>query len=328
LSRRLRISLAALAGAVALSVVTLAGMIAFGTRDPPPPLTSVVGPFEQVDFRDMPEVETVPARDGSRIAYRRYIAFTKDGPERVVIAIHGSSATSLSNHPFAKAMRAAGISVYVVDVRGHGGTGRRGDLDHAGQLDDDLSDFVAAVRARHPAAKLVLLGFSAGGGYALHAAALPAAEAFERVVLVSPMLGPFAPTTRSGGVDRWASVFMPRIIGLVILDRLGIHAFEHLPTLAFAIDPKRADILTATYSYRLMMDFGTRDYASDLRHAKVPLAVLVGSKDEIFDANKYASTIHAERPDTPVTVVPGLDHVGMLLKPAAFAAEVAAVEGH
>lgn len=328
MSTRLRISLAVFTGAVAVSVLTLAGMIAFGTAEPPRPLTSVVGPFEQVDFRDMPEVETVPARDGPRIAYRRYIAPAKNGPERVVIAVHGSSATSLSLHPFAKAMRAAGISVYAVDMRGHGGTGRRGDLDHAGQLDDDLADFVAAVRTQRPRARLVLLGFSSGGGYALHAAALPIAGAFERVVLVSPMLGPFAPTTRKGGTDRWASVFLPRIIALAILDRLGVHAFEHLPTLAFAIDPKRSDILTATYSYRLMMDFGTRDYAFDLRHAKVPLAVLVGGKDELFDADKYAPTVHAERPETPVTVVPGLDHVGMLLKPAAFAAELAAVEGH
>ena len=46
----------------------------------------------------------------------------------------------------------------------------------------------------HPNAKLVLMGFSSGGGYALHVAAPPLGKTFERAVLLSPMLGPFAPT--------------------------------------------------------------------------------------------------------------------------------------
>lgn len=326
-TRRTRLAVAGAAGAVTACALVLAGMIAFGTRDPPPPLRSVVAPFEHVDFTDLPQLETVAARDGSRIAYRRYPAAASDQPERLVIAIHGSAGSSFSMHPLAKALRAAGLSVYAMDVRGHGGTGRRGDIDHAGQLDDDLADFVAAIRKEHPAAKLVLVGFSAGGGYALHAAALPVGAAFERVVLISPMLGPFAPTLRPGGTSRWVSIFMPRIVALVILDHLGIHAFEHLPTLAFAIDRKYDDVVTAVYSYRLMMDFGTQDYVADLRHAKAPLTVLVGGRDELFDAGKFEPAIHAERPDATVQVLEGLDHVGTILDPKAFAATVAAVRG-
>lgn len=317
--------LAIAAGLVATCALVLAGMIAFGTRDPPPPLISVIGPFEHVDFTNLPQLETVPARDGSRIAYRSYPAAASNEPERLVIAIHGSAGSSFSMHPLAKALRSAGLSVYAIDVRGHGATGRRGDVDHAGQLDDDLADFVAAIRKQHPAASLVLLGFSAGGGYALHAAALPVGAAFERVVLISPMLGPFAPTLRPGGTSRWVSIFMPRIVALVILDHLGIHAFEHLSTLAFAIDSKHADVVTAVYSYRLMMDFGTKDYVADLRHAKSPLTVLVGGRDELFDASKFEPAIHAERPDVTVQVLSGVDHVGMILDPKAFAATVAAI---
>jgi alpha-beta hydrolase superfamily lysophospholipase len=37
-------------------------------------------------------------------------------------------------------VRAAGITTYVPDIRGHGGSGRRGDIDYIGQLDDDLAD--------------------------------------------------------------------------------------------------------------------------------------------------------------------------------------------
>jgi alpha-beta hydrolase superfamily lysophospholipase len=98
-----------------------------------------------------------------------------------------------------------------------------------------------AIRRR----KLVLLGFSAGGGYALHAAAAPVGKSFERAVLLSPMLGPRVPTYRP--TQAWAAPYIPRIIALSLLNRVGIHAFDHLTVLAFAIDPKRADILTDHY---------------------------------------------------------------------------------
>ena len=45
-------------------------------------------------------------------------------------------------HALAKALRDAGVSAYVLDIRGHGGSGRCGDVDYIGQIDDDLADFV------------------------------------------------------------------------------------------------------------------------------------------------------------------------------------------
>jgi pimeloyl-ACP methyl ester carboxylesterase len=149
---------------------------------------------------------------------------------------------------------------------------------------------------------------------------------FERTLLLSPMLGPGAPTVRIGG-DAWAQPFLPRILGLVVLERMGIHAFEHLPVLAFATAPERADILTSRYSFRLMRAFGTADYAADLRHATAPVAVLVGENDELFAASLFAPTVRAVRPDVPVTVIPGLNHIGMTTDPRAVPAIVAAVRG-
>jgi alpha-beta hydrolase superfamily lysophospholipase len=188
-----------LAGVAVAAGAILAGMIVFGTSDPPPHLASVSEPFRKVDFRDLPPVETTPVRDGTPIAFRVWAARTPAAPERVVIAVHGSSATGGSLHALGKALQAQGLSVYAPDIRGHGGTGRRGDIDHAGQLDDDLVDFLAVVRKRHPAARLVLMGFSSGGGFALHSGAAPVGRELERTVLLSPMLGPRAPTVRIVG---------------------------------------------------------------------------------------------------------------------------------
>ncbi|MCC7348143.1 MAG: alpha/beta fold hydrolase [Variibacter sp.] len=310
-------------------VAALAGMIAFGTSTPPQPLASISDPFRSVDFRDLPAVQTLATRKGSPIAYRTYAAAAPQQAERVVIAIHGSAGTSTSLHPLAKALRDAGITTYVPDIRGHGGSGRRGDIDYVAQLDDDLADLTTAVREKHPQARLVLLGFSSGGGFALRSAAGPLGAQFERTVLLSPMLGINAPTARKAGSENtWVKAYIPRIVGLMLLNRIGIHAFDGLPVLAFAIRPEQADILTGFYSFRLVQAFGTNDYAADLKRAPSSLAVVVGAKDELFVADAYAPTVRAVRTDAPVTIVPELHHIEITTDPRALPAILAAVRPH
>ena len=125
--RRLTVGLAA---TLIVVIGILAGMIAFGTSAPPPPLASISSPFRNVDFSDLPKIETIATRDGTTMAYRRYPGGTAgDEPKQIVVAIHGSSANSASLHPLAKALQAAGLDVYAPDIRGHGLTGQRGDID-------------------------------------------------------------------------------------------------------------------------------------------------------------------------------------------------------
>lgn len=318
--RKLLIGLLA---AAVLIVAALAGMIAFSTAAPPPYLASISAPFAKVDFSDLPKADTVIARDGTTLGYRVWAA---PGATTTAIVIHGSSANSASMHALAKGLQRDGITVYAPDIRGHGASGRRGDVEAAASLDNDLADFIALVRSRQPQSRLVLLGFSSGGGFALHAAATSAGSAFERAVLVSPMLGVNAPTVRTTD-DRWAAPAIPRIIGLLALDRIGISAFQDLPVLAFAVAPGNPADLTDRYSFRLMRAFATRDYVADLRAAKSPLVVVVGARDELFDAAKFEPTVKAVRADVPVTVVPDLNHIEMITDARAWPALLAAIKG-
>ena len=255
-------------------------------------MASIGNPFTKIDYRDLPRVTWIKARDGTSLATRVWTTGAAADVSRVVIAIHGSSAMGGSMHTLAKALYDANTTVYAPDMRGHGDSGRRGDIDYTGQLDDDLADLVAEIRTTHSKATL----------------------------------GAFAPTARSGP-NQWVTPFIPRIIGLVILGRLGIHAFDGLTTLAFAIAPENADRLTGAYSFRLMKDFGTLDYAADLRNAQCPVSVLVGGADELFLADRFEPTIHAVRPDVPVTVVPDLGHIPMILDARSLSAVAAAVSG-
>lgn len=321
-TRRILFGLLALA---AVAVCGLAASLAVGVGNPPPPLESIYDPFRRVDFKDLPTLETMRARDGTALAYRKWPAAGPEKPDHVVVAIHGSSAHSQSLHPLGKALQSEGIIMIAPDLRGHGGSGQRGEIGYRRQIDDDFADFADFVRKKFPGATLSLLGFSSGGGFALREAATPGGVIFERAVLIAPMLGVRAPTVKDS-VSAWVKVDLPRIIGLTILDRLGIRAFEDLPVLAFAIAPGNPGDLTPVYSYRLMTAFGTTDYAADLRNAHPRLIVLVGEKDELFYADRFAATVNAIRPDAQVKVLPELNHIEMTTDPRATTAIVAAIK--
>ena len=119
----------------------------------------------------------------------------------------------------------------------------------------------------------------------------------------------------------------PRILALLLLNRIGIHAFDYIPALAFAIPPQRADSLTGQYSWRLVRAFYTADYVADLKMAPMPIHVLVGEKDELFSAERFEPTVHAARTDAKVTVVPVLNHIEMTTDLRAVPALVAAIRG-
>jgi pimeloyl-ACP methyl ester carboxylesterase len=68
-----------------------------------------------------------------------------------------------------------------------------------------------------------------------------------------------------------------------------------------------------------------RDAIARLSSIKQPLAVLVGSEDELLYADRFAPLINRERSDVPVTLVPGVDHMGMVTDPQALAAIATAI---
>jgi non-heme chloroperoxidase len=301
----------ALAGLIVVVLGGLAGMLGFDAPVKPEPLASISEPFAHVDFGDLPTEKTYVARDDVKLGYRAY----EGGGAQVVVLIHGSSDNGAGMHPLARALRDAGATVYVPVMRGHGDSGRNGDIDYIGQLEDDLADFVKELQPLHPNASLSLIGFSSGGGFVLRAIASPDEKLFDRFIMISPALPQNAPTIRpdTGG---WVSVAKPRIIALAILNRLGINRFNGLPVVAFATPPK-VTYLTSVYSFRLAVDFGAprEDYLTALGRSTKPAAVLVGGSDELFYPDRFAPLFQAARPNLPVTIVPGIGHIGMTVTP-------------
>ena len=308
---------------VGLLATALAAAIAFGGPGVPKPLASINDPFKAVDFSDLPPHVFFQAADGAALAYRAYAPRPGAALKGSVVLVHGSSGSSNSMHVVAKALASAGYAAYALDIRGHGASGPKGTIAYVGQLEDDLAAFVKAVPLAKPS---TLAGFSSGGGFVLRFAGSTRQDAFQHYVLLSPFLGSRAPTYRpnSGG---WVDVGIPRIVGLMVLNRLGVHAFNELPVINFALDEEAKKLLTPTYTFNLASNFGPQqDVEANIQAVHQPVRVVAGASDEAFVTDKLEGFFRQQGKTWPVTLLPGIKHIPLTLDATAVSAIVAAVD--
>ena len=303
-----------------LLLSALAAAIAFGGPAEPPPMPAINDPFKRIDLSDLPAPRQFTARDGTSMAYRAYAP--QGASHGSAVLVHGSSASSVSLHVLARALAASGLATYALDIRGHGGSGTRGQIAYIGQLDDDLEDFMRSVQPARPA---TLAGFSSGGGFALRVASGERQTLFDHYLLLAPFISQDAPTYRadSGG---WVRVGIARIAALSLLDAMGVQAFGSLPVTRFALNEQAKAMLTPSYGYALATNFRPRaDWRASIRSARQPMGLLAGEQDEAFFAERYAGLFQTEGKDMPLTLLPGVGHVGLTLEPQAVLAVAAAV---
>lgn len=315
-----------LVAASALAVVVVAGLsavIAFDSPTAPPTLAAgnAIPGIARWNFADLPKMQTLKARDGAPLNYRLY----PGRPDRAVVLVHGSSGTDASMLKLAQALRAAGASVYAIDLRGHGGSGiTNGDVSYIGQLDDDLADLAKGLGLDKAGVHRTLIGFSSGGGFALRIAGGRQAGLFNDYIAISPYIGQDSPTNKPNG-GGWAGVAVPRVIALSLLDSIGLAWFQDLPAIHFATDAKASDRRTPVYSFRLAASLQLgRDWRGVLSRISAPTEILVGANDELFNADRFKPMLQSVNPRIGVTIVPDETHLGMIADPPATTAVAAA----
>lgn len=265
------------------------------------------------------EVACYTARDGTVLHALR------EGVPRdtFVLLLHGVMGDAREMQPAARALHAAtGATVISLDLRGHGASGGYfGDVAYAGQYEDDVADVVAAMRREAPRARLLLAGHSMGGGIAVRYAARRGLPAVDGYLLFAPHLGERAPTTTHevGGnavEDAPVKLHLRRTIGLLMLDAVGVHAFDGLGTLYFNVSHGDGPL---HYSFRAMTACAPDDYAAALAADDRPLLIVAGGADEAFDASAYPAMARLHRGGSAV-VVAGVNHDGILTDATALAA--------
>lgn len=319
-----RIFLLGLILTIASVVLGLGLAIGLGGPGPAVPKASINDPFKSLDPAELPPMLSLRAADQTELSYRAYAA--RDAGHREargsVVLVHGSSASSASMHRMAKAYQAAGLDAYVPDIRGHGVSGPKGDIDHVGQLEEDMLALLAAIK---PTGPTTLVGFSSGGGFALRFASGPHAAKFQHYLLLAPFLGPQAPTYKEDA--GWVQVGVPRMVGLSLLNSAGITAFNHLPVIRYALSAEAQAMLTPTYSYTLLQNFGPPNEQGEaigpfIARIKQPCAILAGADDEVFHADQFEPVVRAAGAQWPVRLIPQTNHVGLVLNLEAISAAV------
>ncbi len=95
----------------------------------------------------------------------------------------------------------------------------------------------------------------------------------------------------------------------------------------FALDDEAREFLTPEYSFALAENFRPpMDYEATIRAAHQPCAVLAGASDEVFYADQLEGIVRKQGKNWPVTLVPGINHIGLTLEPDAVNA-VAGLQG-
>lgn len=85
-------------------------------------------------------------------------------------------------------------------------------------------------------------------------------------------------------------------------------------------------MLTEQYDFSLTTNFRPHnDYKNDIRHIGRPLRIVAGVEDELFDTARFQATFDEAGHAVPVTLVPGINPMGLTLDPRAIAEVVKAV---
>lgn len=313
---------------VGITVVVYFGIalvLTFSERPPERPQASdsSVGFAEAIDadYTTMPAQRVFTARDGSALPYRLY----EGGTERMIVLVHGSGWHGMQFHPMAEQLAARGLGTVVVpDLRGHGeNPERRGDVDYIGQFEDDLADLITELGEQTVYDRVILGGHSSGGGLMVRFAGGEHGHLADGYVLMAPFLKHDAPTTRpaSGG---WAHTAIRRIIGLSMLNNVGVTALNHLPVISFAmsdevLDGPLGDTATLEYSHRLNTGFAPRDtYERDMASLTQPFLLIAGADDEAFVVDRYEEVLSAQTDSGDYEILPGVSHIGVTVQQSAI----------
>ncbi|WP_101067991.1 alpha/beta hydrolase [Roseovarius salinarum] len=234
----------------------------------------------------------------------------------LVVMVHGSGWHGQQFDRLAWALRDV-AEVRAVTLRGHGADPvRRGDVDHVGQLEDDLAHAIGDVA---PGRNVVMLGHSSGGGLVVRFAGGRHGGMIDAAILLAPFLQHDAPTTRANA-GGWAHPLTRRIVGLSMLNMVGIRALDHLTAIQFAmpravLDGPLGHTATTAYSWRLNRAYAPRrDFLADVA-ALPPFLLIAGARDESFRAEAYEPLMSGATDAGRYHVLAGVGHLDVVDAP-------------
>lgn len=225
---------------------------------------------------------TLIARDGHALPLRRWLPQADAPPKAVVLALHGFNDYSNAFAEVGDWLTDLGVAVYAYDQRGFGANPDAGRWAGAEQMAQDARDGLAALHARWPDTRLILMGESMGGAVAVTAMTGGKALPVDGVILSAPgVLGRKALPWSA----RAALAVMGRVAPGMTMGGRGLNLWpsdNHPMLAALAQDPLvlKGARVEALYGATDLMDLAL-DRLPSLRG---PVLWLYGAHDEIVPA--------------------------------------------
>lgn len=147
--------------------------------------------------------------DGARLGLMRWLPAGEAGePDWVVVGLHGMNDYANAYHLAAAWWAERGIATYALDVRGFGRSPERGVWAPTDLVLEDVRALVAAVRERHPTAKVALAGISMGGALAISAMASADPPPVDRLMLFAPAVWGWSNQPLLNRASLWATAHL------------------------------------------------------------------------------------------------------------------------
>jgi len=275
-----------------------------------------------VDMTELPRAQMFCASDGGHIGFRFYRAATS---QRTLVLVHGSGGFGDQFHGMASQLARNDLaSVYTLNMRGHGlSDGPRGHaVDYPGQLVNDVSEFIAHLRAARPEAKILLGGHSAGGGLILAVARSAADADISGYVFLAPFLGLGSPVNKPhfGG---WVKLRGWAVRAVTVANVFGIKRFNQTTVVDFNVAASGGDPrYVPTWSYNTMLAFGPGRWVEDAPPITPdkPVLVLAGTNDDCFVQPLYRDAFKIVAPHAEIPEIGARGHWDVMICTAAVAA--------
>ena len=280
----------------------------------PPEGTLDFAGLDRINETTLPPRRKYRTQSGTFPEYRQY---TAEDADTVLILLHTAGFDSRVIQPLAAAIAEAGAAhVFTPDLRGHGpNPERRGDVDYIGQYEDDLRHLIESAELVFPDADIVVGGHGAGGGVAVRFATPPSGRLVDGYVLLAPLLGLDAETTRQA-LGGWASFYMDRIVMLRVLTGFGMEGYSDMTTVEFDLPQEGWNgTPTPEHSYRLMASYLPEGDSVESM-VEQPTLTIVGTADETAHAEAY-EPLFADHPVADVELLDGSTHLETVLTEAA-----------
>ena len=271
--------------------------------------------FDPEVFKDMGFEQVYKAEDQYFNTRANKKIFAYQFPKKSdnsVILIHGVKSTGYLYNKTAGLLReVTQVEVFAIELRGHGKSdGKDGDVDYINQYADDLADIIKTIRKQKPKGKIIIAGHAMGGGVALNYEMVKNKERIDGFLLFAPPIGQNSPAiqkvplTETDIIEPLMKIHIARIIGLKMFNEIGNHSHDSLPVLFFNLPE---NMPSRKYSYRANVSMAPEDYKEGLKSVQAPMLVLIGSRDEAFNAEAMKKAV-TENSQANIQIIEGATH--------------------